>query len=621
MELEKVRSVFEGNGVRRALLIDDAFDELEPTFEFSDLEVAFSLIEEEDDFSDAWLRMGGTRIPTSAADMDKELSSNPGLVLCLQNALRGDQAFDTRLARSIYGSSWEDLNGRLKPLENLQAVLAKLGVECVSVGSEFKAASLEKFPLIFLDYYLGKKGAPSIQKSKEMIMALISGYSSDERPVVVLMSSELNKEKQVSEFRDSADLLGCQFRFVKKDEIINKQVEFASLLLDLVAYLPQARIIGSFVESWKNSLTNAVNDFAEEVGKLDLLDYFYAKDKLAASAKLRFGDHISALFNGYLRKLIEDRPEQKVATSRMNGLNFDKQPPSPFMPSHVVAKLAHASTFQDLSDSLDSPTFGCKLQTIELGDIYFRETIKTGGRTVREVMCVISQACDLQQGTAESVLLIHGNLSKRDSRKRTQSGEKSIALRIDIFQHEKQDYIVEWDARRLATISATSFFKDMESRSFERVARLRPLHALALQQKFSAHLTRVGLPETLPAYRYASVEVFVKNGKGTKKILDVVSKSGHMACVVGDEKYHVVLLDQLFSEIRSALNNEEAGSIDPLKSLKDYFSDVVKLRDLRFTELNGSKAMCGIVGIHDSGAKWDASKNFRQGEEMVINLF
>jgi hypothetical protein len=621
MELAKVRSVFEGNDVRKALLIDDAFDTQVPDYEFSDLEAAFGLIEEEDEYAAAWQRMGGARVPIGAADMAKELESNPALVSELQKSLSEGTAFENRLARSIYGSSWEDLRGRLEPLERLQAILGELGVECVSVGSDIKAAELDKFPLIFLDYYLGKKGAPSIKKSQEMIMGIISGYSTDERPVVVLMSSELNKEKQVSEFRENAELLGCQFRFVKKDEITSRQVEFASLLLDLVSYLPQARIIGGFVESWKNSLTYAVTDFVDEIGKLDLLDYFYAKDKLAASAKLRFGDHISALFNGYLRKLTEDRPELKIATSRMNGLNFDQQPPSPFMPSQIVAKLAHASTFQDFSDNLDSSVSGSQPQTVELGDIYFRETRKTGGKTVREVLCVISQACDLQQGNAESVLLINGTLSKRGSNKRAQSGEKSIALRIDIFQHEKQDYIVEWDARRLATIPAASFFKEMESRSFERVARLRPLHALALQQKFSAHLTRVGLPETLPAYRYASVEVLVKVGNTNKKILEVGSMPGHMACVVGDEKYCVIFLDALFSEIRVALDNESAKVPGSLVLLRQYFSDVVSLRELRSIELKGSKALRGIVGIHDTGALWETSKNFGKGEEMVINLF
>ena len=144
----------------------------------------------------------------------------------------------------------------------------ELDITPVKVGSAGPEDNGERCPLIFLDYYLGAKGPPSIEKSRNRIRDVTARYSGDEMPIVVLMSSDLNNEKHARKFRDKAELLGCQFKFVPKQQFKDAKIELVSSLAEIVKFLPQTRTLGQFVESWKSALEGAKEEFVTGIRQL-----------------------------------------------------------------------------------------------------------------------------------------------------------------------------------------------------------------------------------------------------------------------------------------------------------------------------------------------------------------
>jgi hypothetical protein len=540
----------------------------------------------------------------------------------LSDALTDDDDALHTVATAIYGTGADDLVGRRKPLLALNDILKQLGIKTQAIGSEPLGTQPPKHPLIFLDYYLGEKGgAPSVERSRSRIMELIAHYSANERPIVVLMSSKLNKEKVAQEFRDKAELLGCQFHFAVKDEFEKDPVQFVSVLADLVEFIGQSRTIGGFVDAWKVGLDGAIEGFLDGVRELDLQDYFYARDKLGAMAHDKFGEHMSGLFDGFLRKLVEDRPELKSAIKDMNRLKFDKLPPAPFMPSTTVAKLAHAAAFQDVEADNKIEAEG-KLN-IELGDVFYRELRPRNRPIAREVSIIISQACDLEQGKADTILMIDGTVNARTSKKSPAPANERTVLRVDLFNYDKQELMIEWDARNMRAVPAPEFAKFLKDTGFERVARLRSLQALSLQQKFASHLTRVGLPEALPIYRHVETQVLFKTKSGKIKPLLTVPKKGDLACIVGDETRHAVLMNGMFAKIREELAKIDSADCEPAKldEAKKLFSDVERLRAIRNMKLSDGKSDAGLVSVYETDGPWQSGKNFRPQDWLVINLF
>ncbi len=616
MDIAQARTIFAESGVTVALIVDDVFDDFEP-YEAEDLERTFALFESEDDVPAAFEAAGG-EAPVDPEDLRAKVVADEALATTLRDARVGEAGPLQRLGNALFGRVADDRAGRLKPIDDLVAVLGQLGVTATTVGSAGPGAGALRFPLIFMDYYLGSKGAPSIERSRERIEEIVSHYGPHEMPLVVLMSSELKKEKEAGKFRERAQLLGSQFKFAKKEEFENDNLQFVSSLATMVRFLPQTRTIGAFVKAWSGALNEAIVDFRKGVGELDLQDYFQIRTKLGADGTGKFGEHVSGLFDGYLRRLVEDRPALRAATTAMNALSFQGRPPAPFTPSETVVKMADAAAFQALPDP-PAPIPG-KLD-VELGDVYLRET-GTRAKRVKSACVVISQACDLEHGKTQTVLLLNGIVTKRSSAKADRAGGNRPIIRTDLFLHDGENLIIDWDASDLSTVQVGEFIEWMRRMTFEKVARLRPMQALALQQRFATHLTRVGLPETPPSYRYPNIEVMISRGTVKERLLGPI-KAGDLACVIGDEKPEAVLQDTLLGDIAKRLNEVDGANLDQAQwdQAKDLLSDWQKRERLQTLPLRGGKAQVGNIAVLDREAPMGAGEGMPAGVWLSINLY
>lgn len=617
MDFAQAQAIFIASGVTSALIVDDVFDKFDE-FEAEDLERAYALFEASDEVLPAFEGAGGDA-PNDPEDLGAKLHMNADLRKALLDARDGPAGPLQEIGNAIFGRVATDLAGRLKPINDLITVLTQLGVETTRAGSDGPGGKdAPRFPLIFMDYYLGSKGAPSIEKSRQRIEEIVSHYGPHEMPLVVLMSSEFKKEKEAGKFRERARLLGSQFKFAKKAEFENDNLEFVSSLAWMVKFLSQTRTVGAFVKAWSGALKDAVTEFEVGIGKLDLQDYFQIRTKLGEDGARRFGEHVSGLFDSYLRRLVEDRPALRSATVAMSSLSFEGRPPAPFTPSEIVVQMADAAAFQSL---LESPAPAAGKLDIELGDVFLRET-GTKTKRVKSACVVISQACDLEHGKTDTVLLLNGIVTKRSSAKLDRAGSNRPIIRTDLFLHDNENLIIDWDASALEAIQVGEFPAWVKKMTYEKVARLRPMQALALQQKFATHLTRVGLPETPPSYRYPNVEVMISRGNIKERLLGPI-KGGHIACVIGDDKLEAVLQDALLSNIAKLLGEVESVDLDQAQwdQAKDLLSNWEKREKLQTLPLKGGKAQVGNIAVLDRESPLGPADGFPAGVWLAINLY
>jgi hypothetical protein len=617
MQLDQAKALFAAIGVTTALVVDDVYDPFD-LFEQEDLERAFVRFEADDELGGVFVGIGGNA-PADPEDLGSQITANEGLAAALQEARLSEPGPLQELGNAVYGRVAHDREGRLKPIGDLIAVLGDLGIETTTVGSDGPGGQgAPKFPLIFMDYYLGSKGTPSVEKSRERVEEIVSHYGPDEMPLVVLMSSELKKDKEAKKFREQAKLLGSQFKFAQKSEFESDNSEFVSSLAMMVRFLPQTRTIGAFVKAWSGALSDAVTEFNKAVMGLDLQDYFQIRTKLGEAAALRFGDHVSGLFDGYLRRLVEDRPGLKSATAAMNALSFADRPPSPFTPSETVVKMADAAAFQSLPEPL--PPQPGRLD-VELGDIFLSDT-GIGAKRVKKACVVISQACDLEHGKTQTVLLLKGIVTKRTGAKVDRAPGNRPIIRTDLFLHEGDNLIIDWDASDLLSLSVDGFNRRMQEMAFEKVSRLRSMQALALQQRFAAHLTRVGLPETPPSYRYPNVEVLIRRGGTKERLFDPIKKGG-VACVIGDERLEVVLQEQLLTRIKASLDVLDEANLDvaQLERTRELLGDWQQRQQLLSVALEASKAQVENIAIIDREAPMAAGDGLPKDAFLAISLY
>lgn len=617
MDIEQAKAIFAEREVTTALVVDDVFDAFEE-FEADDLGRAYQLIEDTDDVLPAFQGVGGVA-PADADALGGQITASKELRDALFAAREGAAGPLRDLGNAVFGRVANDRLGRLKPIEDLIAVLKTLGVETTTVGSDGPGgADAPHYPVIFMDYYLGSKGTPSVERSRLRIQEIVSHYGPNDAPLVILMSSELNnKKKEAGKFRADAQLLGSQFKFAKKAEFEDDNMEFVSSLASMVRFLPQTRTIGAFVKSWSGALRDAVVEFEKGIYELDLQDYFQIRTKLGKDGEHHFGEHVSGLFDGYLRKLVEDRPSLRSSTAAMNALSFAGRPPTPFAPSATVVKMADAAAFQSFPDAV--PEVPGRL-SIELGDVYLRET---GTRKkVKSALVVISQACDLEHGKTDTVLLLNGIVSKRSGEKVERAVGGRPIIRTDLFLHEGDNLIIDWDASDLQAVKVAEFPGWMKQMTYEKVARLRPMQALALQQRFASHLTRVGLPEAPPPYRYPNVEVMITRGNKKERLMELV-QPGDLACVIGDDKPEAVLHDALLHRISKSLDEADGNGLDKTEwdQAKDLLSDWQKREAFQTLELKDGKATVGNIVVMDGGKALAAGDGLPKGSWMAINLF
>jgi hypothetical protein len=369
----------------------------------------------------------------------------------------------------------------------------------------------EAADIVFMDLYLGAgQDAPEFEAAIARVRKLLERRK-DRPPLVVLMSSSTRLREKVDDFRDRAELLGCQFRMLEKSDIYCPERVFDILFRLVVRYQDTLRL-ASFVETWRTVLTGVSDALLRRIRRLDLRDYANLQALVLDAEGERIGNYLIELYDRVFHYELEGDSRLLAAGRRLNEIDWSEFPPPHFLPAADAMEMLDNLMFHHpASIAADDPA--------ALGDVFFVSLDKEPG--ISEVpkidessgeilaLLLVTQACDLQRGSVGRLLFVPGIARPMDLRLH----KRPDKLWTPVLRVDEKVFIVNWKPEVAPfTFTEEHFKQRVASGRCRRVRRFRTIYALQLQQEFSSALTRVGTIVGPPMRHTVAIKVYFRRG-------------------------------------------------------------------------------------------------------------
>lgn len=446
----------------------------------------------------------------------------------------------------------------LVPLQEL--LQRDLGLECATFGRD-EGADIANADIVFLDLFLGYvENGEAVARAVERVRHIVAGRRGNP-PSVVLLSASPRLQEVGPVLRDKAELLGCQFRMVRKSELPDSET-LVERLFELATSYPDALKLNSFLLSWDRALDDARSEFLRSIRTLDLADYANMQALILEAEGEPVGDYILDLYDLHLHSVLEGDAGLVRAAKALNEIDWTGYPPAQFMPSgEAIAimdgALSHNQVRTELEAEIDGDPTKLRLGDVLLGPELTPAAPAAGqpeAETTRHAYVVLSQACDLQHGEADRVILLRGRVRPYGWKYHS----KAQGPRTPVMIVGEQRLSIEWDVLTPETWLLAEIPAKV-AEGYRRVRRLRTPFALQLQQAFIGRLGRVGTIAALPGRYAAGVRVFLRDRNGTAKLLaETQAEAEQAVCLVGRTEKNALkewlLLSEPFqADVRRAL--------------------------------------------------------------------
>lgn len=561
--IQKVRELFEERHVTRAVIVDDAFDDRPRVGD----------VEEDrwNHFFDDLTEADELRL-AAAYGTEEYAQQDP-------SALRRDQLFVEAAwrerqhiaAAAALFEEFERVQGvkrdELTALRNLLEV--DLGLTCQTFGRD-DAPAIAEAHIIFLDLFLG---FTETQDSLDRAVARIKKVVEQRRaapPSVVLLSGSATLYENGPRLRDGAELLGCQFRMVRKADLrdTDKMVE---RLYELVASYPDFLKLNTFVLAWEAALRLGTTRFLRSIRALDLPDYANLQTLVLEAEGEPVGDYVLDLYDLHLHHVLEGDEALVRAAKSLNDVKWAEYPPAQFMPTPELIDMMDGALFQNETRTRVEAEINGRPEDARLGDVFLGPVptvVAPAGPddavpppAPRNAFVVLSQACDIKHGNAQELLLMRGTVRPYTARQHESGRHRTPVMKVNDVKYSIDWNILAPEAWRIDGLAAKA------AEGFNRVRRFRTPFALQLQHDFIGNLGRVGTMTAVPARFDAGVRIFLKKRDNHALLLaERHTDIGDAAYLVGrtakGEPLEVLLLsEQLQDEFRRTLRAVPAGDL------------------------------------------------------------
>jgi hypothetical protein len=282
----------------------------------------------------------------------------------------------------------------------------------------------------------------------------------------------------------------------------------------------------------------------------------------------------------YVQSCIERRLTEAKDDRLLDNLALDKLPAAHFLPSGQIPRLKHASAFfDDAVIESGGLQFENARSVLDLGDLIVEKpkNWKPGADLEIDEMpafVVISQACDIVQKKADTLLLLRGTIRPRDWTAALGNPPETT----DVFIHKGHQFLIEWKKAQITAWPALLADRRLKKDTGDhlRIGRFREVEALKLQQIFASNLTRVGtLAAPHPHTDVGMILTAPKIGDGFEKIFEFTPVQ-RMAAVMnvrptkGDAYQFLVFNGDATAMVTSAIKD-----ID-LSGVKEVFASQIK---------------------------------------------
>ena len=566
--------------VRRALVVDDAYDRLPRA---ADLSID---TDEWANFFDDVVAADADIIRQFEPDYDQkttdELIASDSFVATLwQN--RG--LLRAPLIDPVFARYDADMAMDLAYVDALVAELRDLGLTVETAGRNFELAAAD-VDLIVIDLFLGSvQDADAIAESKTKLQRVVETRRSTP-PLVVLMSRSGRLEEKRNEFRDSTGLLASAFRIVRKADL-QADGKLARILQRLASHRNDSTRVAAFLDAWQRGVTNATVRTASLMRTLDLPDYAQIQQLLLSEEGEPTGSYMVDIFDRVLQHEVEREATIIDAAIALNEITATEYPPPYLVGSPDLQQLVYRSLFQNterlrLAGSAVGVAFGDILRPApQPADSPRPGPVADVGPN--NVLAVMTPACDLQRGGAKRVLLLVGEL--RPLAARDWSYEED-PVRTPVFTLDDTQYWVKWDLKHVDTLGQDALAASLaHDGGLTLVGRLREAHALELQQKMLSGMGRVGLPAPMPATFPMTVRIAYPGPDRIPVTIPLPALENDGVCFVGRPgtgKMRLVLSEDGGETVSVAVAALETALVHPnalqaLTYLKDNPSELLDL--------------------------------------------
>ena len=600
--MAELTDILAAANVTRALLVDDAFDEVPLADDLSIDGQQWTLFF--DDLTDADHEALNAVFPGYSELDAEDLQKSDGFVSCLW-ANKGQ--ISPALCQALFARYVADMQADIEHLTVLRKLLEDSGLACNLVGRNFVPA-VANADIVFMDLYLcSAQRTDDIKVSIEGLASAVAERRT-KPPLVVLMSRSARLENKRLEFRDSTKLFESTFRILVKADI---QVDgvVQRTVGRLATHYQKSLRLSEFVGAWEDGLDNARNSATKLIRKLGLSDLAQIQHLLLSAEGEPMGSYLVDVFDKVLQHEIEANERIIDTALALNELDTSKFP-APLVPgANDLLELVEHSLFHHrarlkLPGAIDS--------TVSFGDVLRRKppahaspaalaavaapaaapaaaAPQFAAEAIRAavlpeiqsdmVMAVLSPACDLQRNKLKRVLLLVGELLVL---KTEVWSAKIDGAKTPVF--DMGDGIrrcIKWDVKHVLMLTHAEL-KDLLTSAqptFEKVGRLRDLHALEIQQKLLSSMGRVGLAAPMPATHAVRIQAFTVGADKKLRDLNVASLEDGGVCFIGRSsdgekpQERLVLTERVCEDICRAIDQIDPETVhersrDKLKTIQ-----------------------------------------------------
>ena len=541
-----MQKLLKEKGIQRVVFIDDVFDDIPRSSELGEKDwiAFFDDLREEDRLQIEAL------YPGFKDAEEKTLKRSRKFVNILwENRNR----LNTEVVAALF-QNYEDSNEKSRgQLKSLVQILEGLGLVCKMAGRNFDD-EVHEADLIVIDLFLGPQSSEeSIDLAVDRVRDIVSRRTQFP-PLVILISSSSQLDEKRNKFRDEAELLSSTFRVASKSDL-SKDGRLELILSRLVSHYEDAKRVAGFLDAWENGLESTRKSFLQMLRRLDLSDLAQIQTLLLDSEGESLGDYLLDVADRVLQHEIESDPKTIEAALELNSIDLSKYPAPHLMGTPDLQDLVHRMAFVHvsrlgLSGENERPH-------LRFGDVV--QCNKDGGEGYGdEVYLVVNPACDLVRNETSPVMLLSGQLMELEPGDWSYR-EDSVRTSIIILPDGGRKWI-KWNLREMESLRHNQLNQLIQDGRLSRIARLREVYSLAIQQKLLARMGRIGQPASLPVPFPVTVSLFYvdTDQKACKFFNDNIESA---VCYVGRGKdsrkqaYRLVLTEQLCDQIAQALRD------------------------------------------------------------------
>lgn len=563
----ELKALLAEQGIRKVVVIDDTFDETPQVDEMSEADWPTFF----DDLSVADTERLSEKFPQYDDTNVEDLKESQDFISFLwyhRQLFKG--------AQELFGEYENRNKTELAALEKLVSLLNQWGLECIKMGRKINNEVWEA-DLFIVDLFLGLQQSDLDSHLATKIVADIVKRRSGRLPLVILMSSSYRLKLKSDDFRDCAGLLSTAFRVLTKQELLTEGV-LSNALFRLATHLTDANRVAMFIQAWENGLMNARERFVRLLRRLDLPDLAQIHALLLQHEGQEIGEYLLDVADKVLQFEIEGQAQTISASLELNKIDITKYPAPHILGSSGLQELVYRMIFLNPNRLKLSETD--KIPEIHFGDV-LRWVNENSINTHEKVSVVVTPACDLVRQGSPSILLVSGTLKKLKAMD-WKYDSQSVRTPISILEDGTHNW-VKWNLKDVQTLDRNNLRTLLEENRLQRIARLRELYTLEIQQKLLADFGRVGQIAPLPAQFPALVSFFFVGRDNTARLLidddiETVVYSGRTDS--SKPERHLIISEQDCDRIWKSVANlpsEEisqraADSLNAIKEDKFLFS-------------------------------------------------